>query len=338
MIDFVITWVDGADPAWQKKRADYHPGSREDAGTARYRDWGLLRYWFRAVEAFAPWVRRVYLVTDGQCPPWLNRARPGLVVADHRDFIPDRYLPTFSANPIELNLHRLEGLAEQFVFFNDDMYLLRPVQPEDFFRGGLPVDDALLSPVIVTHKNDIGSIALNDMCLINTHFEKRHTIRAAPFKWLCPRYGPALLRTLCLLPWRHFPGFYNDHLPQPFLKSSFEDVWQKEGEVLDEVCTHRFRDYQRDVNQWLIRYWQFAQNRFVPGSPARGKDLDILRQDVAGHILGGKSRMICINDSDKIRNFEDIRADVERAFQKLLPIRSSFEDDRENESVKEEKL
>ena len=94
MIDFVITWVDGSDPAWQKKRSQFRPGEAEDAGTIRYRDWGLLRYWFRAVENFAPWVRRVYLVTDNQCPPWLNRAHPTLVLADHRDFIPEKYLLT----------------------------------------------------------------------------------------------------------------------------------------------------------------------------------------------------------------------------------------------------
>lgn len=333
MIDFVVTWVDGADPAWQAKRARFQPGGGEDAGVARYRDWGLLRYWFRAVEAFAPWVRRVYLVTDGQCPPWLNRGHPALVLADHRDFIPEQYLPAFSANPIELNLHRLEGLAEQFVFFNDDMFLIRPVQPEDFFRGGLPVDDALLSPVIVSKRGDVGSIALNDMCLINSHFQKNQVIRAAPGKWFCPKYGAMLLRTLCLMPWRHFPGFYNDHLPQPFLKSSYEEVWRLEGEVLDQVCTHRFRDYQRDLNQWLIRYWQFAQNRFVPASPGRGRDLDILREDAAGHIRGRKTKMICINDSDRILNFEQVRSGVEEAFRQLLPERSAFEIAQEEENA-----
>lgn len=325
MIDFVITWVDGSDPAWQKKRNQFCPGETEDAGTIRYRDWGLLRYWFRAVETFAPWVRRVYLVTDNQCPPWLNRAHPALVVADHRDFIPEKYLPAFSANPIELNLHRLEGLAEQFVFFNDDMFLLRPVRPENFFRKGLPVDDAILSPVIVSQKGDVGSIALNDMCLINSRFEKNRTIRQAPAKWFCPRYGSALLRTLCLMPWRHFPGFYNDHLPQPFLKSSYEEVWRMERDTLEEVCTHRFRDYQRDVNQWLIRYWQFAGNRFVPGSPGRGKDLNILSEDVAGHIRGQKSKMICVNDSARIQDFEQTRSRIEEAFRQLLPKRSKFE-------------
>ena len=325
MIDFVITWVDGSDPVWKEKRSRFRPAEAEDAGTIRYRDWGLLRYWFRAVEEFAPWVRRVYLVTDGQCPPWLNRDHPALVVADHRDFIPEQYLPAFSANPIELNLHRLEGLAEQFVFFNDDMFLLRPVRPEDFFRKGLPVDDAILSPVIVSRKGDVGSIALNDMCLINSRFEKNRTIRQAPAKWFCPWYGTALLRTLCLMPWRHFPGFYNDHLPQPFLKSSYEEVWRLERDILEEVCTHRFRDYQRDVNQWLIRYWQFAANRFVPGSPGRGKDLDILREDVAGHIREQKSKMICVNDSAQIQDFEQTRSRIEEAFRQLLPKRSEFE-------------
>ena len=76
-IDFVITWVDGSDPAWQRERARcLHPEEADgqiDFRDTRYRDWGNLRYWFRAVEAYAPWVRKVHFVTWGHVPQWLNR-------------------------------------------------------------------------------------------------------------------------------------------------------------------------------------------------------------------------------------------------------------------------
>jgi hypothetical protein len=324
-IDFVVMWVDGADPAWRAKKAAFSGDTAVDDRAIRYRDWGLLRYWFRAVEAFAPWVRYVWLVTDGQCPLWLETEHPKLRLIDHADFIPAQWLPAFSANPIELNLHRIRGLAEQFVFFNDDMFLLRPVRPEDFFRNGLPADDGILSPIIVESQADVGFIEANDMGVINAHFRKNQVMKQAPGRWLSVRYGRALFRSLCLMPWRHFPGFFNDHLPQPFLRGSYEAVWQAEPELLAEVCAHRFRDYKRDVNQWLIRYWQLASNGFTPISPRRGRDLRVTDSASLAFIRRQRAKMICINDSDDIQDFETLRGRFIAAFDAVLPEPSGYE-------------
>ena len=104
-IDFVLTWIDGADPEWQQERATYESGQRNiENGVARYRDWGTLKYWFRGIEHYAPWVNKIYFVTWGHIPPWLNTENEKIQVVKHHEFIPEEYLPTFSANPIELNL------------------------------------------------------------------------------------------------------------------------------------------------------------------------------------------------------------------------------------------
>ena len=145
-IDIVIPWVDGNDPAWQAQRAKYAPRATGDsAAEYRFRDWGLMRYWFRSIDAFAPWVRRIYFVTCGQRPEWLNTADPRLVCVDHSDYIPADYLPTFDSNTIEIFCNRIPGLAEHFVLFNDDTFLVGPTTREDFFEGGLPKDDAVRS-------------------------------------------------------------------------------------------------------------------------------------------------------------------------------------------------
>ena len=124
-IDFVILWVDGNDPKWKRRRAFFSPEEKDNGSTEnRFRDWGLLRYWFRGAECFAPWVNRIFFVTDGQIPPWLNREHPRLRIVSHEEYIPPQYLPTFNSNVIELWLHRIPELAEQFVLFNDDMYLI----------------------------------------------------------------------------------------------------------------------------------------------------------------------------------------------------------------------
>ena len=95
-IDFVVTWVDGNDPEWQNTRAKFlgNITSGDNSGENRYRDWDLMRYWFRGVEKFAPWVRKVYFVTCGQKPEWLNAECSKLVLVDHKDYMPEEALPT----------------------------------------------------------------------------------------------------------------------------------------------------------------------------------------------------------------------------------------------------
>ena len=142
-IDFVITWVDGSDPKWLTDRAKYVLED-ERIDESRYRDWGFLRYWFRAVEANAPWVRKIHFVTYGHIPEWLDVSNSKLHIVKHEDFIDKKYLPTFNSCAIEMNLHKIPGLAEQFVYFNDDMFLNKPVKPEFFFKDGLPKDSFVL--------------------------------------------------------------------------------------------------------------------------------------------------------------------------------------------------
>ena len=117
-IDFVILWVDGNDPKWQSEKATYDSNINDDSNSAsRYRDWGLLPYWFRGVEKFTPWVNKIHFVTWGHVPEFLNLNNPKLNIVNHKDFIPEEYLPTFSSHAIELNIHRIPGLSEKFIYF-----------------------------------------------------------------------------------------------------------------------------------------------------------------------------------------------------------------------------
>src|SRR5699024_8602050 len=173
----------------------YSPDNNNDDRDIRYREWGILKYWFRGVEKFAPWVNKIHFVTWGHTPSWLNVKHPKLNIVKHEDYIPSKYLPTFSSRPIELNLHRIKGLSEQFVFFNDDMFLLKPVKKEDFFKNGLPRDIAAQD--VVVHNDFVHSIAeFNAIMLINKYFTKQNVLKSNPLKWIRLRYGRHLLRTL----------------------------------------------------------------------------------------------------------------------------------------------
>ena len=92
-IDFVIPWVDGNDEKWRKDKNFYWNEQlgikSEDANNnARFRDWENLKYWFRGVEKFAPWVNHIYFVTYGHIPEWLNVNHPKLTIVKHEDYIP----------------------------------------------------------------------------------------------------------------------------------------------------------------------------------------------------------------------------------------------------------
>ena len=144
-VDVVFTWVDGADPEWNAARearlaqltgtAHATAQTRASSGQARYLDRGELRYGFRSLHLFAPWVRRIHLVTAGQVPSWLNPSHAQVNLVDHAEILPPDALPTFNSHAIETALHRIPGLAEHFVYFNDDFLLGRPVRPEAFFTA-----------------------------------------------------------------------------------------------------------------------------------------------------------------------------------------------------------
>ncbi|MFB7254439.1 stealth family protein [Streptomyces nojiriensis] len=152
-IDAVITWVDAADPAWRRRRdqaaeaeaGSGHPSGADQTGGIdlaenRYRDRGELRYCLRSIAAYAPWVRRIFLVTDDQAPAWLAADHPHITVIDHRELSTEPAAPAvFNSHAIESRLHRIPGLAEHFLYFNDDIFLGRPQRPQNYFLpSGLP--------------------------------------------------------------------------------------------------------------------------------------------------------------------------------------------------------
>lgn len=325
--DFVIFWVDDTDPAWREafSEARKRANPEDDASLIRIRCWHNLHYWFRAVERFAPWVRRVHLVTWGHLPAWLNTSHPKLNIVRHEDFIPDRYMPTFNSLTIGLNLHRINGLSEQFVVFNDDMFLTRECRAEDFFRNGVPCDMARLS---VVQPSSIGHLIYNDLELINAKWNKKEVIRQNPGKWFAPCYGVSnLLKTITLLPWSMFTGMLDHHVPQPYLRSHCSRCWEEWEKPLDETCRHTFR-HLTNVTDYLFRYDMLAAGEFVPRSMGDCSLMtltDSSIESICNDIRNRRWRMVCLNDSNDIADFEALRERLNGAFESLLPQKSEYE-------------
>lgn len=326
-IDFVIFWVDGSDPAWlaEWRKAKAAESEDDDASSIRIRYWHNLHYWFRGIERFAPWVRRIHLVTWGHLPEWLRRDHPRLHIVNHRDFIPAEYLPTFNSLTIGMNLHRIEGLAEQFVVFNDDMFLTRDCRPKDFFRRGLPCDMARLS---VVQPSSIGHILYNDLELINAKYSKNAVIRTHPGKWFSLKYGITnLLKTMTLIPWSMFTGILDHHVPQPSLRSHWEACWCEWYAALDKTCRHTFRNLT-NVSDYLFRYDMLASGAFAPRSMADCRLMtltDDSLESICRDIERQRWRMICLNDSEHISDFDRQCQRLCEAFERILPEKSSYE-------------
>ncbi|MDE6793732.1 MAG: Stealth CR1 domain-containing protein, partial [Muribaculaceae bacterium] len=142
-VDLVYLWVNGNDPVWIEKRnraigkTEAHSAVNCDG---RYADNDELKYSLRSAEMYAPWVRKIFIVTDNQVPEWLDTINPKIQIIDHTEILPPEALPCFNSNVIEHFIFRIPDLSEHFLYANDDMYFNRPVSPEMFFApDGLPI-------------------------------------------------------------------------------------------------------------------------------------------------------------------------------------------------------
>lgn len=325
-IDFVIPWVNGNDVNWQMLRNSYCDKKME-IDESRYREWDILKYWFRAVEKYAPWVNRIHFVTCGQWPDWLNANHPKLRLVDHKDFIPSEYLPTFNSMTIGLNLHRIPDLTEHFVYFNDDVYVNRPVSPEDFFVDGLPCDTAIMTSLIPGTVFDAHIHAIcNVMAFINTNFSKKEVLRNNPRKWYNLKYGKGLIKNILNTPGSRFSCFSNPHISCSLRKSTFKQIWEMVPDVLDTSCKNRFRA-MNSVNQSIIRYHELCTGNFSPRKPSFGICYEIGRDSEAMYrdIRHGTHKIICVNDNANVTDFERQKAKLIEAFESAFPEKSAFE-------------
>ena len=335
-IDVVITWVNGGDSDWLKKKNEYMglaDQSSVDARSRRFRDWDNLVYLFRGISKYTPWVNHVYLVTPNQCPEWLNQDCEKVTLINQDDLFEDKsVLPTFNNCSIELLLHKIPGLSEQFVYLNDDMFILRKTSATDFFRDGLPCITAAFAPPVAEFTEDFkGVYGINVMNtrLVGRHFKKKDVFRKNWRKYLDPRNGREIIKTLCCLPFYGLVGFNEMHTAYSYLKSTFEEVWEVEGDQLREVSNSKFRG-EFSVNHHAMRYWQMAKGDIAIRRRSFSKMFDLHHfrevRPVLDAINKGRPNMICINDNvEDEADFEPICTAIKGAFQNRLPEKCEYE-------------
>lgn len=330
-IDFVIPWVDGDDAEWQKERKKYasdnnsSDNSNIDNRDIRYRDYGTLKYWFRGIEKYAPWVNKIHFITCGHLPDWLNTSHPKLHIVRHEDYMPKGALPTFNSNAIELMIHKIEGLEEKFVLFNDDLFIIKKLNKKDFFKRNLPCNTMTLTAIIPKTSAPGYITRAHNIEIINKYFKFRKCIKKNLFKYLSLKTGRQIFKTLFSFIYRDFPGFFTYHMPNAYLKSTFKEVWSKEEEVLEKTVYCKFRDYKNNINQWIFNYWQFASGNFFQKSYKFGRHIKMTNKKVFDLIEKQKYKILSISDTTEAEDFESLQAQLISSFQKILPEKSGFE-------------
>lgn len=313
-VDIVYLWVDGADPAWRARhRAAYdawaasHPGELALHGNVagRYRDNGELRYNLRALECFFPDHGHVYLVTDRQVPGWL-RASSGLTVIDHRQLMPASALPVFDSAHIESYLHQIPGLAERFVYLNDDVFLGQRFEVDYWFGDGLRVcmEDAVVD--LPAQLRPDAAAPVN--CAVLSR------------DWLGAR-DPA---------YRHAPRLFA-HAPRPMLVSAMQALERQAPELFAQVRSTVFRSWRAPAllpdlaPRWMVEQGLARSEVFDPLHIASGdQDAPVRLAQLCAQF--GSLPFFCINDTCDDAGMDDPRlARVAATLQQLLPQPSRFE-------------
>lgn len=325
-IDAVILWVDDTDEKWIEEKNKYS-NLKGDKSIIRFRDCKNLNYVFRSIEKNMPWINNIFFVTCGQTPKWLNVNHPKLKMVNHKDFIPEKYLPTFNSNVIEMNLHRIDELSEKFILFNDDIFVTDYAEKEYFFKDNIPTDmycEAILAPrecydnFFFTMGNCVG--------IINSHFNKKDFFENHIDKIYNPLYEEYNEITKKLTSCKdRFTGFICFHTAQPYLKSTFKEVWEKEEKALDIACQNKFRA-PTDISHFVCRYWQMITGNFVPRKD-QSKYFAYLddNTEAIDAITNNKYKVVCINDVYTNINFEKSRDEINDALEKILPDKCSYE-------------
>lgn len=324
-IDFVVTWVDGSDQVWKRKHDEtLDIDSVENAGDSdtRYRDYDLFKFWFRAVELFAPWVNHVYVVTDNQIPNFLDTDYSKVSVVDHKDFIPHEYLPTFNSNVIEMFIDQIPGLSENFVLFNDDMFLNKKTKPEDFFKNGLARDQLIFQPLFPEDWFD--HIRLTNLVFLNQNFRKHKVVLKHFFKIFNYKYRGKNLYNLFSIPYNRFNGFYDPHISTAYTRSQISTV-REQFELEIFQASHKVR-HENEASIWLMRYVRLLKGEFAPQSITFGKNFMVSDVDnIVRAIETSKYSVIGINDEETLDEVDSYTGALNKAFENKYNFISNFE-------------
>lgn len=269
LIDYVVPFVDGNDPEWQKIHNKYTVKETGELNTAnRFRSWDNFQYVFRCIEQNCKFIDNVYLIVmqESQIPSWVNTKNVHIIY--HKDFIPEKHLPCFSSTLIETYMTNIKDISEYFLYGNDDLFVINKTVRKDWFENGLPK----IGMVRFYSKTDYFSQNCARSWLLATH-EFSNNAR----KYRTTHGLNGMLRSTGL------------HLHQLYVKQ------------IDNSAS-RFRS-DKDYNQYLYVDYIYAIAQFKFKSPVSSKYISVINDKSLDKLTNlSKFKLLCLNDCIKNDN------------------------------------
>ena len=307
-VDLVYLWVNGNDPEWKKKKSVFSKESFSDEGMdniGRYEDNGELKYSLRSAELYAPWIRKIFIVTDNQIPEWLDPENEKIKIIDHKDILPPEVLPTFNSNVIEHSLFKIPGLSEHFLYANDDMFFNRPVKVSDFFG-----DDG--KPVIRLTRRVCRKLWIKFV----ENVLKKHT----------SSYNLSIQRSALLVESKYgkYIGHKTHHNIDAYNKSDYKHAYETFKEEIDQTLVNHLRadnDIQRNIYSFVPILEKKAHVKFVTQKTSFRCHIE--KPYYFDRLVKYNPLLFCLNDSQYAH--ESNRKQAREFMENKFPAKSAFE-------------
>lgn len=307
-IDVVFTWVDGNDSNWRKQKSEYAAqfGAQSAALDERFKNRDELLYSLRSIEMFMPFVRKIFIVTAGQTPEWLNTENSRVAIVNHEEIFPDiGHLPTFNSHSIESHLHEIEDLSEHFIYFNDDMMVGKLTSRSDFFDS-----------------NGISRVYTDNVFVIPEFVEKKdHNFMKAIAKAI----------ELFRRDFNKSPSAMIKHVPYATRRSIMYELQRKYEGEFEVTSSNKFR-HPTDIPPISFFYPHYAMiSGHAVGARANHRYVPLFSPDLEKSlneqmVVKKRKKYICLNDAAvPEEKKEQVDAIVSAFLESHYPIKSKFE-------------
>lgn len=308
-IDLVYLWVDGSDPQWFAKKQHFlghdSPHNTEAFSKARTENNDELKYSLRSVEKNAPWIRRIFVVTDEQTPGWLELSHPKVKVVDIREILPEQAIPCYNSVVIEYFLYKIPDLSEHFLYANDDMFIHKPIEPGFFFNANG-------YPIIRLQRAFFGKWLNRIKRLFNIYTNiYRKTIDLSA-RLVDERFG------------KYYSGTPHHNIDS-YLKSDYRQVVEGDfREYIWPTITNRMRT-ENDIQRIIFLYYALAVKRGELRYVGRGEScrIRVQKPDFMLYITRYSPVLFCLNDTH--RATDEDRKRIKPFLKGLFPEKSSVE-------------
>ncbi len=338
-VDFVLPWVDSSDREWQKEKEQYNLIEDNDINSnSRYRDMGTLKYVLRGIEKNCPWYNKIYIITTGHYPKWLDIDHKKIVLVKHEDIYFDKsHLPTFNSNSIEMNILNIQELSDKFIYLNDDMIILREVTKDRFFKNSKPID--FFSHSWIKRGKLFEKIRGRDSWIHSLNNNIEHINKSYyPYKvdrekLFHKSYPTRVIIANFLLKYIYKKIFWLEHWhhPQPYLKNTLKEAYKNFHNDMLQCSKNRFRS-NSDLTPYLYRYIHLVKGDFEPyynndSIVSNLNSIDILYSLIEKIDSNIDIKFACFNDSTNLIDdeYDIITEKLNHFLDKYLPEKASFE-------------